>query len=202
MKKKLVLLFLGGSLCTYLGYFSLQAQREQNAAAGPAVNEKRAPAPVRGKVANQTRNRVASAEPVKGQNTVRENNVKATDQPNQKSTEMKVVNSLGTKPELSSRLKPLLPARTTLTDAAAGFKNQGQFIAALHVSKNLGVPFSLVKSRMTGEKHLSLVDAVRELRPDLEKKEAKAEVKKAEGQAKLDENQAKAEAKLIASGRS
>ena len=29
-----------------------------------------------------------------------------------------------------------------------GFKNQGQFIAALHVSQNLGIPFTELKSHM------------------------------------------------------
>ena len=31
-----------------------------------------------------------------------------------------------------------------------GFKNQGQFIAALHVSQNLGIPFADLKTAMTG----------------------------------------------------
>jgi len=206
MKKKLILLFLGGSVCTYLGYFSLQAQRGRNAGAASGVSEKGvpAPAPSRSKaVASRTKERVASnTDAGKGKNALRQDNGKVAEQPNQKPVEMKVVNSLDRNPELSSRLKPLLPARMTVADAAAGFKNQGQFVAALHVSKNLGIPFSQLKSEMTGEKRMSLGDALRELRPDMEKKDAKAEVKKAEGQAKLDENQAKAEAKLIASGKS
>jgi hypothetical protein len=36
----------------------------------------------------------------------------------------------------------------TLDQASLGFKNQGQFIAALHVSQNLGIPFTLLKSNM------------------------------------------------------
>jgi hypothetical protein len=43
----------------------------------------------------------------------------------------------------------------TLDAASMGFKNQGQFIAALHVSQNLGVPFldlkkAMVTSQTTG----------------------------------------------------
>src|SRR6185436_10792187 len=34
--------------------------------------------------------------------------------------------------------------------ASLGFKNQGQFIAALHVSRNLGIPFADLKTAMTG----------------------------------------------------
>jgi len=36
----------------------------------------------------------------------------------------------------------------TLDTASFGFKNQGQFIAALHVSENLGIPFTELKSHM------------------------------------------------------
>jgi hypothetical protein len=38
----------------------------------------------------------------------------------------------------------------TLNQASLGFKNQGQFIAALHVSRNLGIPFADLKTAMTG----------------------------------------------------
>jgi hypothetical protein len=38
----------------------------------------------------------------------------------------------------------------TLNEASKGFKNQGQFIAALHVSQNLGIPFADLKTAMTG----------------------------------------------------
>ena len=36
-------------------------------------------------------------------------------------------------PHLASRLRLMLPQGMTLETAASGFKNQGQFIAALHV---------------------------------------------------------------------
>jgi len=36
----------------------------------------------------------------------------------------------------------------TLDRASIGYKNQGQFIAALHVSQNLGIPFTELKSHM------------------------------------------------------
>jgi hypothetical protein len=49
--------------------------------------------------------------------------------------------------------------------AATGFRNQGQFIAALHVSKNLGIPFIDLKSAMTGDNRLSLGQAIHQLRP-------------------------------------
>jgi hypothetical protein len=48
--------------------------------------------------------------------------------------------------------------------AALGFKNQGQFIAAVHVSNNLGIPFVDLKSAMVDD-GLSLGRAIQRLRP-------------------------------------
>lgn len=86
-------------------------------------------------------------------------------------------------PKLASRLESQLPAGTNLNNAAQGFKNLGQFVAAVHVSKNLGIPFSDLKARMTGDSPMKLGKAIQELRPDVD---AKAEAKKAEKQARND----------------
>lgn len=53
-------------------------------------------------------------------------------------------------PKLEARLLTLLPAGATIADASAGFKNWGQFVAAVHVSNNLGIPFADLKAAMTG----------------------------------------------------
>ena len=53
-------------------------------------------------------------------------------------------------PKLESRLQAMLPAGATITDASAGFKNWGQFVAAVHVSNNLHSPFANLKAAMTG----------------------------------------------------
>ena len=53
-------------------------------------------------------------------------------------------------PKLDARLQKLLPAGTNVQDAAAGFKNWGQFVAATHVSQNLGISFAELKAQMTG----------------------------------------------------
>ena len=45
-------------------------------------------------------------------------------------------------------LDPVTGKTMTLDKASLGFKNQGQFIAALHVSENLGIPFTELKSHM------------------------------------------------------
>jgi hypothetical protein len=86
-------------------------------------------------------------------------------------------------PQLVARLTPLLPTGTTLDQAAAGFKNQGQFIAALHVSKDLNIPFAQIKSEMTGSDHDSLGKAIHDLKPTVD---AKTAAKTAENEAKAD----------------
>jgi hypothetical protein len=70
-------------------------------------------------------------------------------------------------PELESRVKGMLPSGMTMEEAAKGFRNQGQFIAALNASKNQNIPFADLKAAMTtGEHPLSLGDAVQKLRPE------------------------------------
>ena len=86
-------------------------------------------------------------------------------------------------PQLSSRLTALLPANTTLEQAASGFKNQGQFIAALHVSHNLDIPFDKLKTEMTGPNHSSLGKAIETLKPTAD---ASKEAKTAKNEAKDD----------------
>jgi hypothetical protein len=52
--------------------------------------------------------------------------------------------------KLTTRLGTQLPAGVTVIDAASGFKNLGQFVAAVNVSNNLGIPFADLKAKMTG----------------------------------------------------
>jgi len=68
-------------------------------------------------------------------------------------------------PQLAAKVTALLPKGVTLDEASTGFKNQGQFIAALHVSKNLNIPFADLKAEMTGKDHDSLGQAIHQLRP-------------------------------------
>ena len=50
---------------------------------------------------------------------------------------------------------------------AAGFKNQGQFVAAVNVSRNLGINFVDLKSLMV-DKNLSLGQAIHQLKPGVD----------------------------------
>lgn len=90
---------------------------------------------------------------------------------------------LSTNTKLASKLQSLLPAGTDLQQAAAGFKNLGQFVAAVHVSNNLGIPFDQLKAKMTGDNAESLGKAIHELKPTAD---AKAETKKATKEADND----------------
>src|SRR5215475_15952413 len=92
---------------------------------------------------------------------------------------------LAANPKLDSKLQSLLPPGTNLQTAASGFKNLGQFVAAVHVSHNLGIPFDQLKAKMVGPPSESLGKAIQALKPDAN---SKAETKKATGQAKQDMN--------------
>src|SRR5262249_28957263 len=85
---------------------------------------------------------------------------------------------------LAARVKPLLPEGTTMAQASSGFKNQGQFIAALHVAHNLNIPFDQLKTRMTGSESMSLGAAIHAAKPELSQAKANEEAKKAEREAK------------------
>jgi hypothetical protein len=89
-------------------------------------------------------------------------------------------------PGLSAQLQPLLPAGATLAGAAAGFRNEGQFVAALHAAHNLNIPFDQFKAAMTGSNPVSLGKAIEELRPNLDDKTVKSNTKLADRQAERD----------------
>ena len=57
----------------------------------------------------------------------------------------------------------MLPPGMTLEQASAGFRNQGQFIAALNASRNRGVVFADLQQAMTVD-GLSLGQAVKQLK--------------------------------------
>jgi hypothetical protein len=87
---------------------------------------------------------------------------------------------------LARQVQRLLPAGTTITAAAAGFRNEGQFLAALHVSNNLGIPFAQLRAKVTGPNAESLGRAIQDLRPGLSRDTVEADIATAREQAKLD----------------
>jgi hypothetical protein len=92
-----------------------------------------------------------------------------------------------------SRIQSLLPPGSDLKTAESDFKNYGQFIAALHVSQNLNIPFDQLKAKMTGVSPtsagqtntapMSLGKAIQTLRPNLSESQANEEAKRAQTQA-------------------
>jgi hypothetical protein len=76
-----------------------------------------------------------------------------------------VARRISSSPALNSKVQALLPSGTTLTQAAKGFTSERQFLAALHASKDLNIPFAQIKGEMTGGDHDSLTRAIQELKP-------------------------------------
>jgi len=109
-----------------------------------------------------------------------------------------IAQKISANPQLESRLATLLPAGMTLDQASAGFRNQGQFIAALHVSHNLNIPFTDLKSTILGTsaagstKPMSLGQAIHKLRPNVD----------ADGEAKRGTSEADSDASLKSSSSS
>jgi hypothetical protein len=85
---------------------------------------------------------------------------------------------------VAARVESMLPAGMSMDSAAAGFKNEGQFLSALHTSHNLGIPFDQLKAKMTGSGSMSLGSAIQASKPEMKKDQAAQEAKKAEAQAK------------------
>jgi hypothetical protein len=111
---------------------------------------------------------------------------------------------------LGARIEKMLPANMTLNTASAGFRNQGQFIAAVHVSRNLGIPFADLRAAMLGLPRpgttptpnttltpLSLGQAIQKLRPAAN---ATTEASHAETQARADLSTATAGTTTATSG--
>jgi len=88
---------------------------------------------------------------------------------------------LAANPKLAAKLAPFFPAGANLQQEAAGFKNLGEFVAAAHVSHNLGVPFGELRARMAGGQ--SLGDAIHDMKSNVNHR---AEEKKAREQARKD----------------
>jgi hypothetical protein len=56
---------------------------------------------------------------------------------------------LSSNPSQLAKVQTMLPDNMTLEQASSGFRNQGQFIAALNASKNRGLPFADLQKAMT-----------------------------------------------------
>jgi len=106
-------------------------------------------------------------------------------QTSEHSSQNDVATRLSENTRLAGKLQTLFPPETNLQAMAADFRSLGQFVAAAHVSKNLNIPFDLLKTEMVTNKK-SLGEAIHQLKPEVEETTITVEVKKAENQAKED----------------
>jgi hypothetical protein len=97
---------------------------------------------------------------------------------------------LAKNPTLSARIQSLLPPGISLQAASAGFRDEAEFVTALHVSHNLNIPFNELKANLTGPKHHTLTGALHDLRPELRTGGINHQMKRAAQQAQTDLQQA------------
>jgi hypothetical protein len=90
-----------------------------------------------------------------------------------------VQQKLQTNTNLADKLRSRLPKDTNLMDAAEGFRNLGQFVAAVNVSNNLGLDFTELKTRMVDD-GMSLGQSIQDVKKTAN---VDAEVRKAETEA-------------------
>jgi hypothetical protein len=109
---------------------------------------------------------------------------KPSGNPKNKDAVVTIGDRIDRKPRLASKLQKMLPPGTSLKQSAFGFKNERGFISAVHVSNNLRIPFTQLKAKITGNRAVSMEAAIHELRPNLSKARARAEVEKGERQAR------------------
>jgi hypothetical protein len=106
-----------------------------------------------------------------------------------------VAQKLSTKSNLLGKVQRSLGPTTDLNAATAGFKNFGQFVAAVNVSNNLGIKFDDLKAAMTGttlagtstgKSPQSLGQAIQQLKPGVD---STTEAQKAQVEANVEINE-------------
>lgn len=91
----------------------------------------------------------------------------------------KVQQKLQQNTNLADKLERRLPPGTDLMEAAEGFKNIGQFVAAVNVSNNLGISFDSLKTNMVDEGY-SLGQSIQRVKAEAD---ATVEARRAEADA-------------------
>ena len=91
-----------------------------------------------------------------------------------------VQQSLRRNPDLADRVAGRLPPRIDVMWAASGFRDMGQFVAAVNAADNLQIPFMTLKSRMLDD-GMNLGQAIRDLRRS---SDYRKEARRAEDEAK------------------
>jgi hypothetical protein len=89
-------------------------------------------------------------------------------------------------PAIAARIQPLLPSGMGLREAVVGFRNQAEFLEAVHVSHDLDIPFHRVKLEMTAGPRHPLADTIHALRPGLSRESAKSHSHRVERETNFD----------------
>jgi len=95
-----------------------------------------------------------------------------------------LIDRINNNPTLKTKVTSVLNGMDLKT-AISGFKNDGQFMAAVNVSKNLQIPFADLKAKMMGPPHESLGQAIHDLKPSISEDAAKKDAEVAENEAKV-----------------
>jgi hypothetical protein len=90
-------------------------------------------------------------------------------------------------PALTARVEPLMTRGTNMQIAERGIGNGREFAALAHASRNLDVPFVLLKDKVVTH-HESLTRAIHDLKPDVN---ASIEATRADAEARSDLAQAR-----------
>lgn len=91
-----------------------------------------------------------------------------------------VQRALHRNPGLSERIAQRLPPRIDVMWAASGFRDLGQFVAAVNAADNLQIPFMTLKARILDD-GMNLSQAIRDLRRS---SDYRKEARRAEDEAK------------------
>jgi len=111
----------------------------------------------------------------------------------------KVSSRITSNDRLAAQLNPLVPQGQTLSQAAAGFKNEEQFMSTLHAANDNGIAFADLKDRVTAGQ--SLGAAMHDLKPSMDTNASASAAARAETQAKSDKVEASASASARANGK-
>ncbi|HVY94628.1 MAG TPA: hypothetical protein VHA14_17825 [Bryobacteraceae bacterium] len=96
----------------------------------------------------------------------------------------KVASRVTSDSRLAARVAPLVPQGQSLGDAAAGFKNEDEFLTTLHAANDSGIPFVELKDRVTAGQSLGV--AMRGLKPAMGSDASASAAARAEGEARED----------------
>jgi hypothetical protein len=90
--------------------------------------------------------------------------VPGSELPTDSTTLNKAQQKLAQNGNLRAKLQSRLPLGTDIHAAAAGFRNLGQFVAAVNVAYNHGISFDVLRQRMTGPDAMSLGQALQQVK--------------------------------------